>query len=157
MPHPQKQMGYASNSPHFHQMVLLSVGTLVHCTQQSQSFWPPAVWQLYYLDTSFIVKDRGFPWVEFMYPYPYPPKPLPLAEGMGFLVVREWVFVKWWGGGEHHCGRCNYQSPGYSLSENIMSRLRLKRNERTLSHRCGVIVGGWTFVKWWGGGEHHCC
>ena len=39
----------------------------------------------------------------------------------------------------------------------IMSRLRLKRNERTLSHRCGVIVGGWTFVKWWGGGEHHCC
>ena len=38
----------------------------------------------------------------------------------------------------------------------IMSRLRLKINERTPSHRCGVIVGGRIFAKWWGGGEHHC-
>ena len=38
----------------------------------------------------------------------------------------------------------------------IMSRLRLKRNERTPSHGCGVIVGGRIFAKWWGGGEHHC-
>ena len=66
-----------------------------------------------------IVKDRGFPQVEFVYPYPYPPKPLPLAEGMGFLGVRGWVFVKWWGG-EHHCGRCNYHPTGYSPSENIL-------------------------------------
>ena len=43
-----------------------------------------------------LVKDRGFPWVEFMYPYPYPPKPLPLAEGTGFPGVRGQVFAKWW-------------------------------------------------------------
>ena len=43
------------------------------------------------------------------------PLPLPLAKGMGFPRVRGSVFAKWWEGGEHHCGRCNYQSPGYSL------------------------------------------
>ena len=64
-----------------------------------------------------------------------------LSHGCGVIVGGQ-IFVKWWGGGEHHCGRCNYQSPGYSLSENIqyMSRLRLKRNKRTPFHGCGVIV-----------------
>ena len=75
--------------------------------------------ELISLRQSELVKDRGFLWVEFLYPYPYPPKPLPLAKGMGFPGVRGQVFAKWWGG-EHHCGRCNYHPPGYSLSENIL-------------------------------------
>ena len=77
-----------------------------------------------------LVKDRGFLWVEFLYPQPYPPKPLPLAEGTGFPGVRGWVFAKWWGGGEHHCGRCNYQSPGYSLSKNIQYNVETKAKKK---------------------------
>ena len=66
-----------------------------------------------------ISEGQGFSMGRIHVPLPYPPKPLPLAEGTGFPGVRGQVFAKWWGGGEHHCGRCNYHPPGYSLSKNI--------------------------------------